>query len=288
MASLKVGDAAALVGALDNLSDKEVWNVAAGWMAASTEWQTARPGDLKGLADALGKGGEKSARERLHLAEHLAGKFLASPEGTRSATCGEWRGLAGALRKDLSPGMCKAWMTGLRDAYAEPKALAGMKTGELNDLTAVLESLGDKDPYGVVVAWTAANPDWGSLGQGDLQALAEAMDRGGNATKTAKQKLSEYVVKDRLATPDMARGMTIGQWRSLAAPLGKDLDPVSRQIWIDKIRGAFADPQVMAAMKAEDVRNLAGTLEALGDKKASSLLAAWVLSRKAVGPTKTP
>ena len=67
---------------------------------------TAYADPLKGLADALGKGGVKSARERLPLAEHLAGKFLASPEGTRSATCGEWRGLVNALRKDLSPGMC--------------------------------------------------------------------------------------------------------------------------------------------------------------------------------------
>ena len=86
-----------------------------------------------------------------------------------------------------------------------------------------------------------------------------------------------------MATPEVTRETTVSQWKSLAGPLGKDMDPVSRQIWIDKLRSTFADPKAMASMRPEDVRSLVGTLDALGDKKAPSLLAAWVLSRKNAG-----
>ncbi len=282
LASLEKPDMLDLARALEALEEKTeaAYGVVVVWMAATPAWQSLKPGDLRELAEALDRGGEKTKAERLRLAEHLTGTYLASTDGVRTATCGEWRGLAGLLAKDMGPETRRAWTTGLRNAFADAKVLILLKAADVLDLVAALEALGDKEACGVVVVWMSGSSVWQSPDFGGLRGLAECLERGGEAAKAMRLRLAEHVTKSRLGTTEAIRGVTCGQWRGLAGSLAKDLDPAAREVWAEKIRGAFADPRTMASMEPQEVVSLAVTLESLGDKRVPDILTSWILNKK--------
>ena len=228
----------------------------------------------------------KQCRERLHLVEHLTARYLSTadaPMRPRAASGGAWWMPCG---RTSAPGSARFGSQVSGPPMREPKELAAMKVGEVSDLAGLLERSETRNRTALCRPGRPRIPTgarWGQMISGHW--LKRWTTAAGHQDREAAP--GGAPVKDRLATPEVTRETTVSQWKSLAGPLGKDLDPVSRQIWIDKLRSTFADPKAMASMRPEDVRNLVSTLDALGDKKAPALLATWVLSRKSVDATST-
>jgi len=280
LAALQVEDLVPLKTALTNLGDKNADDVMTTWMAAPGVLDRMSVEKFLNLARTLYQQGDVARTLRADLATYLGRKFLEKPEVTRSVVGWQWREMAEILGKDMDGATRQTWCEKLRGAYTETETLSGLTFRDVMEIRTALAVLGDEKSFDVVGLWMRSNDSWKEFDVAGFQSLAWHLMQAGPQATEDRVRLASYVTDKCLPSPENMRKGTCNEWCNLAGTLRKDMDALLRPVWVRRLREAFADPKVMASMKAVDVMTLADTLKDLGDEKVPNLLALWVLANK--------
>lgn len=271
LTGLRLEDARDLAAALAALGDTEAQGMVAAWVGTVPLWQTMKLADLVAFAEDLAKRGAACVSARVAVAQHVAGKFLVDVAATRSVACAQWRALAAALAKDLSPDGRQQWVASLRAAFAERATLVGLKYAEVVALVAALDALGDKQAPVVVATWTEGSDEWRSFQPPKLLGLARDLVKAGPDGKAARLKVADGVASACLGDAAAARSFGGGNWKTLIGAVHADLSPATRADWVAKLRAAY-DKEAAASAKFDDLVDVGDALSGLGARPAQDVL----------------
>jgi uncharacterized protein CbrC (UPF0167 family) len=256
-----------LIGALGKLKDPQPEGVVATYVGACNAWQSWGAADQVWLAERLAGLGEAGAPGRKLMVEHLTASRLASAEGTKSLSPGQWRVLAGALCGELSAAAKGQWIAMLKAAFAGSK-LKGDEFGELVTATA---SLGDA---AALATWMEASSTWKTWDAGDLVGLSDAVAKAGKAAAGAQAKLIAHVEATYLTDAKATGSVSTGDWSAFASSLKDGLPPEAKARWAAKLRAAFLGTDAVHGKAA--LESLVKALDALGDKQAAGATVAFM------------
>ena len=245
------------------------------WMSGSGGWQSMTVDETGWLADGLAKGGPAAKASRVRLAAHVLEKSLATPESVRTGNGEQWARIAGSLAPDMDAATRVKWVERLRTAFAEPKTLGSLNRNDVTTLADGLAALGDKDAYGFVAAWMKASPAWESLPPGEWTSLAGAWRRAVRRPRP-RLRIIDEVTKKHLGSADGTRTISCGDWGRLVVSLKGDLGAGTLRDWAGKLRGAFLDAKTLGGLGLPDLKDLAGTLDQLGDRDSQGVFVAWM------------
>jgi hypothetical protein len=279
LAGLKLTDVQALSGALTALGDKRAYVPLAVWVQNTTTWQFLKLNDLVwNVAARLPTDTPEGRAARECLVAHIESAYMADAEALRSVGGGMWKELVGRVVEGLSDERRAEWVARLRGACVEdPGALAAMKLGDVQALSAALKSLGDKEADAVAATWVETTSAWQEYAPNALASLANVLSAAGDAGCSARQRLAAHVQQRYLSTSAGARELGIAGWSELTGRLTEDLTGESRIEWAQRIRDAYGGSEaVLVGLNIEELEALCKALETLGDAHGPSMVARYV------------
>jgi hypothetical protein len=147
LASLSQWDVGELFTALSSLEDAALPDLVAGYVNATTAWQSWSPSALALRCLSYLKGESPagmSARRR--IADYVQAKYLADDASIKSVELYVWRLFAQSLGSDLDVERQKVWLRKLQGALAnKPEEIGRMSAGTAFEFSAVLSLLGGRD-----------------------------------------------------------------------------------------------------------------------------------------------
>ena len=124
---------------------------------------------------------------------------------------------------------------------------------------------------------------------GPLASVARSVGAAGKAGEPALAELVGHVEKTRLADNAAVTAVRSAEWLALARSLATRLSAEQRDAWAGKLRAAYVtDEATLKTLSVSDVTALSDALSALGDKKAKSVVLAWLATRRGNRGQRTP
>jgi hypothetical protein len=187
--------------------------------------------------------------------------------------------VAQALAKSSEAAKSRAlWADKLVATYAgDAAALARLKGDEARNLVEAIRLLGNAEKAASLAEQVATAK---SLPPAELALVTGALQGCGEAGKASRQRVAESLTGRYAADTKAMESIPLGVVADFARHLGDGLTQERRALWVRSIRVAYVDrPGALRSLGGPDIQKLVSTLQLLGDKNASGVVASWMLSR---------
>ena len=278
---LPMRDALLLRELMRSLGDEQADALLLTWAADRGDWSSADAGmlhDAIHIAARLGEGGHGlrlgaiSAFEADHLPDRAAMRDLGL------------EAVARVVRRSshlLDESQMVTWSGHLRDAFAADVSDMAELEG-FSSLAQALHRLGDGQLPALAAAWFDGSGHWRDRPLSAYPFYGRLLAEAGQAGEQARAALAAHILDEHMGAPEQVRQVNAVTWKYLARAMGQTLPAELRVRWTERLKGAFTEPQHLAGLPANEVRDLAEALRRLqgSETAAAALIPLWFEAHK--------